>query len=97
MERQQKIGAEAYRAEQEEKIHILDWLLKNCNDGRKKTFYCLAVNLLGLEEIKKVTEQAKSDEKFQEMPIKEKAACMAGQFQKAADRQGILLKLRKKK
>lgn len=44
-----------------------------------------------------MTEQAKSDEKFQEMPIKEKAACMAGQFQKAAERQGILLELRKKK
>ena len=55
------------------------------------------MNLLELEEIKKVTEQARSDEKFQEMTIKEKAACLAGQFQKAADRRGILLKLRKKK
>ena len=55
------------------------------------------ISLWELEEIKKVTEQARSDEKFQEMTIKEKAACLAGQFQKAADRRGILLKLRKKK
>lgn len=97
LKRQQEIGAEAYRAEQEEKIRILEWLLQNCNDGRKKTFYCLAVNLLDLEEVKKVTEQAKADKTFEEMPIKEKAARMAGQFQKAAEERGVLLKLRKKK
>ena len=97
LKRQWEIGAKAYRAEQEEKIHILEWLLKNCNDGRKKTFYCLAVNLLELEEVKKVTEQAKADERFEVLPLKEKAAYLTAQFQKAAEKQGVLLKLRKKK
>lgn len=46
LKRQWEIGAKAYQEEQEEKIHILEWLLKNCNYGRKKTFYCLAVNHL---------------------------------------------------
>lgn len=97
LKRQREIGVEAYGAEQEEKISILEWLLQNCNDGRKKTFFCLAVNLLELEDVRKVMEQTKSDGTFAELPLKEKAAYVAGRFQKAADEQGILLKLRKKR
>lgn len=33
LKKQQEIGVEAYQAEQEEKIRILEWLLENCNDG----------------------------------------------------------------
>lgn len=87
----------AYRAEQEEKICILKWLLQNCNDGRKKTFFCVAVNLLELEDVRNVMAQVKSEETFAELSLKEKAAYVTRQFQKAADKQGIVLKLRKKK
>lgn len=97
LEKQQKIGAEEYRAEQEEKIRILEWLLQTCNDGRKKTFFCVAVNLLELEDVRNVMGQIKSDGKFGELSLKERAAYVTGQFQKAADTQGIVLKLRKKK
>ena len=97
LEKQQGIGVEAYRAEQEEKIRILKWLLQNCNDGRKKTFFCVAVNLLELEGVRNVMGQIKSDGKFGELPLKEKAAYVTGQFQMAAEKQGIVLKLRKKK
>lgn len=97
LKKQQKIGAEAYRTEQEEKVHILEWLLQNCNDGRKKTFFCVAVNLLELEDVRNVMRQITSDGKFGELSLKEKAAYVTGQFQKAADQQGIVLKLRKKK
>ncbi len=97
LEKQGKAGREAYGEEQEKKIHILEWLLQNCNDGRKKTFFCLAVNLLELEAVGDVMRQAKSDEKFEELSLKEKAAYVTGRFQRAADEQGILLKLRKKR
>ena len=97
LKKQQEIGAEAYRAEQEEKIHILEWLLANCNDGRKKTFFCLAVNLLELEDVRKVMEQIRTDEMFGGLSLKEKAGYEAGRFQKVAGERGILLKLRKKK
>lgn len=97
LEKQQKIGAEEYRAEQEEKIRILEWLLQTCNDGRKKTFFCVAVNLLELEDVRNVMGQIKSDGKIEELSLKERAAYVTGQFQKAADTQGIVLKLRKKK
>ena len=41
--------------------------------------------------------QITSAGKFGELPLKEKAAYVTGQFQMAADKQGIVLKLRKKK
>lgn len=56
----------------------------------------MAVNLLELEDVRNVMEQIKSDETFEELSLKEKAAYVTGQFQKAADKQGIVLKLRKK-
>ena len=54
----QRIGEEAYNAEQIEKRQILDRLLVEYNDGRKKTFFCLAVNLLSLEDLRTVFEDS---------------------------------------
>lgn len=96
LERQKEMGAEAYRAEQKEKICNLKWLLKNCNDGWKKTFFCMAVNLLPVEDVRSVLKQAEMNDDFEDLSLKEKVAYMAGRFQKIADEQGILLKLRKK-
>ena len=47
-----KIGIEAYKAELDEKIGLLKILLENYDDGRRKSFYCLAVNLLELPDVK---------------------------------------------
>ena len=46
MKRAEEIGVERYNEEQMEKSRHLEMLLENYNDGRKKTFYCQAVNLL---------------------------------------------------
>lgn len=48
----QRIGEEAYTAEQVEKRQILDRLLSEYNDGREKTLFCLAVNLLPQEDLR---------------------------------------------
>ena len=56
LERMQEIGEEAYNREQAEKRRILDRLLEEYNDGRKKTLFCLAVNLLPLEDLRTVFE-----------------------------------------
>lgn len=50
MEKAKRIGIEQYNLEQREKKQILSCLLSGYNDGRKKTFFCVAVNLLGLSE-----------------------------------------------
>lgn len=57
LKKQKKIGVKAYQEEQCEKVAILKELLENYNDGRKKTLFCLAVNLLELDELRKVMEQ----------------------------------------
>ena len=56
-----KIGIEAYKAELNEKISVLEVLLKNHDNGRRKGFYCLAVNLLALEDIKAVMANIDND------------------------------------
>lgn len=89
----QRIGLEHYRAEQEKKAALLKRLLAEYNDGRRKTLFCLAVNLLELDELTAMIEEA--DAETETLPIKEKAAYLAALFQKCADQKGIVLKLRK--
>lgn len=94
MERLRTIGADRYNAEQEEKVRLLDYLLSSCNDGRKKTLFCLAVNLLELSDVQDVVEQLMTAD----LPtVKERAVYAAALLQEAAGKKGILLKLNRKK
>lgn len=94
MARTQEIGIEAYNAEQTRKAEILRTLLSGYNDGRRKTFYCVAVNLLPLRDIEDVMIQIAENSSCDS--LKEKAENAVSLFQNLAVRQGILLKLRKK-
>jgi proline dehydrogenase len=68
--------------------------LENYDDGRRKSFYCLAVNLLELDDINIVMNQIK-DKVDSQTPLKEKASIVAGLFNAMADDKKIVLKLRK--
>lgn len=92
--KRQQIGIENYIAEQGKKIKILNHLLDCYNDGRKKTLFCVAVNLLELDELEKIVTQA--DAETQGMPIKEKAAFISSLLQLCAANKGIALKLKRK-
>ena len=46
-------GAEAYSSVQQNKRILLNHLLNSYNDGRKKTLFCVAVNLLEKSEAKR--------------------------------------------
>ena len=95
MEKAKRIGIDAYIDEQNEKIIILTELLSNCNDGRRKSFFCLAVNLLDLPDIKTVL--TRLDNEIQsETPIKQKAATATQLFNEIAEQRGITLKPRRK-
>ncbi len=96
LEKAQKIGIEAYNSEQQEKTQILNYLLSNYNDGRKKNFFCVTVNLLELAEIKEVINQLTENKELHLLPIKEKSSFVADMFQMIADRKGVELKLIKK-
>ena len=96
MEKAMRIGISAYNAEQTEKRRLLDFLLSNYNDGRRKTMYCVAVNLLEVEDIESVLKTVQSDQEFQSKDKKEQASIVAELLQETAVSKGIELKLRKK-
>jgi len=92
-------GLDAYKSELQKKIEILNHLLENYNDGRRKTFFCTAANLLELEDIQNVT--ANIDLKIanceSELSLKEKALIAVSLIQSIADQKNIPLKLRRKR
>lgn len=96
LEKAKRIGMEAYNREQEEKGKILHMLLENYNDGRRKTFYCIAVNLLELDDIYGILEQIRKSTALNTMEMKEKCAYAVKLFQSVAEQRNISLKLRKK-
>ncbi len=92
-----QIGIIAYNAEQEEKIEILNMLLTEFNDGRRKSFYCVAVNLFELAEIEAIIKQIKNTAGLEGLTVKEKSAYVVGLFQDVAKQKNLELKLNKQK
>lgn len=90
-----EIGIEAYTEEQAEKVNLLDTLLNEYNSGREKTLFCLAVNLLNVDDIKKVLDEG--GQLASEMPLIDKAKYIASRLREIANEKGIELKLRKKR
>ncbi|MCX6574904.1 MAG: hypothetical protein NTV82_00770 [Candidatus Aminicenantes bacterium] len=78
-----------------EKVNILEFLIKNYNDGRKKSFYCIVVNLLNLADLKRIMEQIDEKIKNQDIDTKEKIKLIIDLFESKAKNKNIGLKLRK--
>lgn len=95
MKRAETMGIERYNEEQTEKSRYLEILLEQYNDGRKKTLYCQAVNLLNLQDIRDVMEVLAAENR-DGLSVKEKAKGAENLFLKKAEAQGIDLKLRRK-
>lgn len=95
LEKAKRIGMERYETELNEKVQMLKDLLKNYDDGRRKSFYCVAVNLLDLQDVKSVMGQV-VNEITSEMPLKIKAAAVVRLFGEMAEIRGVSLQLRKR-
>ena len=91
-----QIGIDAYQSELDEKVKILRFLLDNYNDGRKKSFFCIAVNLLELQDVQYVVEQIVTEAKSDNLTLKEKSRLAEGFFQAMAKKREVVLKLNKK-
>lgn len=91
-----QIGINAYKAELNEKQKLLKYLLNNYNDGRKKSFFCIAVNLLELQDLQFVMEQIANELKSGDLTLKEKSKLAEIQFQNMAQKRNVVLKLNKK-
>ena len=92
----QRIGIERYNLEQQEKIRILSYLLANYNDGRRKTFFCVAVNLLELSDLRAVVEQTYQNKELSLLPFKEQCLYIVETLRKIAEKKNIEIKLFKK-
>lgn len=97
LEKAQAIGMDAYSHEQREKLAILEHFLSNYNDGRRKTFFFTAVNLLDLQDLKTALREISQIPGFGNLPLKEQGGYAAGLLREAAKAKNIELKLRKKK
>ena len=95
MEKFKELGIELYSAEQQRKKTLLNHLLDTYNDGRKKTLFCVAVNLLDLNDLENIVSEL--DENTPNLILKEKSARASSLLQEAAMKNHLVLKLRKKK
>jgi len=95
-EKVKKIGIDIYESELTEKVEILKYLLTNYNDGRRKGFFCIAVNLLELQDVKCIVKQIKSRTESDVLTQKEKVPIATNLFQDMALKRNIILKLNKK-
>lgn len=92
MEKAKSIGIENNRAEQREKIGILDKLFTEYDTGNGDVFFCLAVNLMEVDDLKKVVSYA--DESTENMTLNEKSSFMINALNNCAKKKNIELNLR---
>lgn len=95
-DKMKEMGVKAYHSEQGQKLEILTCLLEHYNDGRRKSFFYLAVNLLDLEDLKTVMEQAAIENQRNDIILKDRSVYMVKQLQMVAEQRNILLKWNKK-
>jgi len=94
-----KHGIEKFIEQQRNRIKLLETMLKNFNDGRSKSFYCIAATLLPITDLKtslNKTEQKIKADKIRSDDIKTRSKILKGFLNNSAAREGIELKLRKK-
>jgi hypothetical protein len=89
-----KAGVAACKSELNEKVKILEYLIANYDDGRKKGFYCIGVNLLDLSDLKEIMKEEKKV-KNESIDTKEKIKSIVDLFNSIAEGKKIELKLRK--
>ncbi len=85
-------GIRKFITKQEKQIKLLEILLKYFDDGRSKSFYCIAVTILPIKSIEKsLKEVEQSDDN------KTRARALKKSLNEIAVKEKIELKLRKKK
>jgi hypothetical protein len=86
---------ELYKAELSRRMEILRFLLDHFNEGRKKNYYCIAVNLLSLEALERVFAVLENLRAGMTPEIRERAKTAAALLEKGALAEGIRIELRK--
>jgi hypothetical protein len=93
-------GLERFIEQQNRRIKLLETMIKQFDDGRSKSFYCLAASLLTIEDLEQAFEASKEKIKTDIKDpddIKAKADILKEFLRDCADRKGIALRLRRGK
>lgn len=89
-------GPEEYGKEIQARASILHAMLDRYNDGRHKTLFCLAADLLALDSLCSAFRCAEHEPRLQKADKRGKASFMTNLLLEAAARQGVELKLHKR-
>ncbi len=86
-------GISAFVKQQRAKEELITAMLDEFNEGRSKSFYCVAATVMDIQELKQALGQARREAKG--MEIKDKAKTLHSILDGIASQRGYLLKLRK--
>jgi len=89
----QRKGMEEFEKQQKTREQLLRAMLKEFNEGRSKTLYCIAATVLDIGELESVLEEARK--KSYGLDLKEKSEIMHSLLNEIANKKNYLLKLRK--
>jgi len=90
-----KADLNIYMASLKTKYEYLKILLERYDDGRSKSLYCQAVELLPTEQIEQILRNAKDEVDRENIELKEKAKMVVGMINELAKNLKIELALRK--
>lgn len=93
-----KRGLKPFLKQQKVRIHLLEKFLADFDEGRSKSFYCLACALLTVANLKKafkVSQQRIKKEGVDKSDLKLKSQILKEELERFAKKQGVELKLRK--
>lgn len=91
LEKAKTIGIENYHIEQLEKKEILNQILKRYDIGKRYIFFCLAVNLLEVDDLKQILKDC--DESTKEMDLKQRSDYLKHELDELGKKRNIILKL----
>jgi hypothetical protein len=94
-----EIGIEEFFTQQQNRIKFLESILENFNEGRSKSFYCIATALLSIEDLVKALKASMKmieDDKIDSGDLKAKSKILKENLTNYAEEKSIELKLKKK-
>ncbi|MFX1237732.1 MAG: DUF3795 domain-containing protein [Promethearchaeota archaeon] len=92
-------GLDVFLEQQKKRMTVLQELLNQYNEGRSKSYYCIATALLSIPALKKALKEAQQktrDENMNLNDVKARASIIKDHLNEAAKKEGVELKLRKK-
>jgi len=92
-------GIDEFVKQQKRRIELLEIMLKHFNEGRSKSFYCIATTLLSIEDLETALDKTKQEIKAENIgtdDFKTRSKIFKGFLNNSATSEGIELKLRKR-